>query len=64
MYLVYNIIQCQSASLGYSLLVKSKQWMETQSFIWNISHTELCEIAEAIQSTNTYTYLGILALKR
>ncbi len=31
MYLVSDVMKRRSASLGYSLLVKSKQWTETQS---------------------------------
>ncbi len=64
MYLVYDIMQHRSASLGYSLLVKSKQWTETQSLISNISHAELCEVVKAVRSTNTCTHPGILALER
>lgn len=48
MYIVYNIMQRWSPSLGYSLLVKSKQWTETQSLIENISHDDLCEAVNAI----------------
>ncbi len=64
MYLVYDVMQRRFVSLGYSLLVKSKQWMETQSLISNISHAELCEAVEAVRSTNTCTHPGIRALER
>lgn len=64
MYLVYDVMQRRSASLGYSLLVKSKQRTETQSLIANISHDDLCEAANAVRSTNTCTHPGILVLKR
>ncbi len=64
MYVVYDVLQRRSASLGYSLLLKSNQWMEIQSLIANISHNNLCEAADAIRSTNTCTHPGILALKR
>lgn len=64
MYVVYDVMQRRSALLGYSLLVKSKQWTETQSLISNISYDELCEAADAVRSTNTCTHPGILALER
>ena len=38
--------------------------MEIQSFIAYISYNDLCEAATAIQSINTCTHLGILALER
>ncbi len=46
------------------MLVKLKQWTETQSLISNISYAELCEAAEAVRLTNTCTHPGILALER
>ena len=63
MYVVYDIMQRWSASLGYNLLVKSKQWTKTQSLIANISHDDLCEAADAVWSTSTCTHSGILALE-
>ncbi len=57
-------MQRLSASLGYSLLIKSKKWTKTQSLISNISHAELCKDAEAVRSTNTSTHPGIFALER
>ncbi len=57
-------MQRRSASLKYSLLVKSKQWTEPLSLIANISHNDLCEAAGAVQSTNICTHPDILALER
>ncbi len=64
MYVVYDVLQHWSVSLGYSLLIKSNQWTETQSLIANISNNDLCKAADAVRSTNTCTHPGILALER
>ncbi len=63
-YIIYDVLQRRSVSLGYSLLIKSNQWTETESLIANISHNNLCEATNAVRSTNTYIYPGILALER
>ncbi|MCJ1347504.1 hypothetical protein MMC31_005729 [Peltigera leucophlebia] len=64
MYMVYDVIQRRSAALGYSLLVKSKQWSATQGLIAKISHKQLCDAAEAVRTTNTCRDPAILALER
>lgn len=56
-------MQCWSTLLGYNLLIKSKQYTKTQFLISNISYANLCEVAEAVQSTNTYIHLSIFAIK-
>ncbi len=64
MYVVYDVLQSRSTSLGYSLLGKSNQWTETQSLIVNISYNDLCEVTDAVRSTNICTHPGILVLER
>ncbi len=48
MYIIYNVLQRRTTSLGYILLLKPNQWTETQSLIANISHNDLCEAADAV----------------
>lgn len=63
MSVVYDILQQWSASQGYSLLVKSKHWNETETLIFHISYKQLCEAAKAVRSMNTSNNSDILALK-
>ncbi len=62
-YVVYDVIQRRAAALGYSLLVKSQNWSQTQELIAGITHNQLCEAAELVRTTNTYKDPAVLALK-
>ncbi len=63
MYVGYNVIQRCAAALGYSLLVKSQNWSQTQELIAGITHNQLCKAAKLVRTTNTYKDLAVLALK-
>ena len=64
MFVVYNVIHRQKAALGYSLLVKSKLWTETEELIKNLTYTELISAAKEIKDTNRCTNLAMLPLER
>ncbi len=63
MYVVYDVIQRRATALGYSLLVKSQNWSQTQELIAGITHNQLCEVAELVRTTNTCKDPAVLALE-
>lgn len=64
MYVVYHVVQHRAAALGYSLLVKSQRWFQTQELIAGITHKQLCKAAELVKTTNTCTDPAVLALEQ
>ena len=64
MYVVYDVVQRRAAALGYSLLVKSQRWLQTQELIAGITHKQLCKAAELVKTTNICTDPAVLALKQ
>ncbi len=63
MYVVYNVIQRRAAALGYSLLIKSQNWSQTEELIADITHNQLCKAVELVRTTNTYKNPAVLALE-
>ena len=64
MFVVYDVIHRRKAALGYSLLVKTKLWTETEELISNLTHDDLIAAAKEIKETNRCTNPAILALER
>lgn len=52
MFVIYNIIHRQKAVLEYSLLVKTKQWTETEELIRNPTYNKLIIAVKEIKKTN------------
>ena len=63
-YVIYDVVQHQTAVLDYSLLVKFQRWLQSQELIADIIHKQLYKAAELIKTINTCTDLAVLALKQ
>ncbi len=63
MFLLYNLIQQRSSSLGYNLLVKKRNWSDIYKLVNNISYNCLRATATEIKATNKYTDPDIVKLE-
>ena len=64
MFLLYDLIQRRSSSLGYNLLVKKQNWSDTYKVVNNILHNYLRAAATKIKATKKYTDPDIVTLER
>ena len=63
-FLLYNLIQRQSSSLGYNLLVKKRNWSDTYKVVNNILHNHLQAAATEIKATNKCIDPDIVTLEQ
>ena len=64
MFLVYDVINRRQASLGYSLLTKTRQWKETHALVDAITFSQLEAAAIEIKKTGKCTDSTIFKLER
>ena len=64
MFLLYDLIQRRSSSLGYNLLVKKRNWSDTYKVVNDILHDCLRAAATEIKVTNKYTDPDIVTLEQ
>ncbi len=64
MFLLYDLIQQRSSSLGYNLFVKKQNWSNTYKLVNNISYNCLRAIATEIKVTNKCMDSEIVKLDR
>lgn len=57
------MIHRRKAALGYSLLIKTKLWTETEELIKNLAYNELVAAVKEIKETNRCTNPAMLALE-
>ncbi len=63
MFLLYDLIQRGSSSLGYNLLIKKQNWLDTYKLVNNISYDCLRAAATEIKATNKCTDPDIVKLE-